>query len=111
MINGIEVTWTSEQTCQTNEVETNSFTAKVLCDTNITGQGEAEVLIIDNSNECNPIVTLKHDSGCPITRTYVAERLTRYFVLAFAAFAIFCIMVCICCCCCINKRHRANVQK
>ena len=66
MINGIEVTWTSEQTCQTNEVETNSFTAKVLCDTNITGQGEAEVLIIDNSNECNPIVTLKHDSGCPI---------------------------------------------
>ena len=66
MINGIEVTWTSEQTCQANDVETNSFTAKVLCDTNIKGQGEAEVLIIDNSNECNPIVTLKHDSGCPI---------------------------------------------
>ena len=66
-IHGIKLTWVSDEACvggATNS--TNSFTAKVLCDETNKVDGEAEILAVDVSNTCNPIVTLQHDSGCPM---------------------------------------------
>ena len=107
MITGIELTWDSNQECTSAQTESDfhSFTAKVLCDETNTKKGEAEILTVDRSDECNPIVSLKHASGCPIEEgSHRAARLMRLFGILLIGFTIFLLVLCMLCCCCIRSR-------
>ena len=111
-IGGIELTWASEEPCiggPTNS--TNAFTAKVMCDQTNTIDGEAEILAVDVSNTCNPVVTLQHDSGCPIMeRDFRGLRLMRLLIPLIALVLV--ISLCIfMCCCCIRSRRARKEQK
>ena len=111
-IEGIELTWASEEPCTGGPTNsTNSFTAKVLCDETNTMDGEAEILAVDVSNKCNPVVTLQHDSGCPIMeRDYRGLRLMRLLIPLIALIVVIA-LCCFMCCCCIRSRRARKQQK
>ena len=46
--------------------EMYGFTAVVICDEKNTAVGGGVIEKVDKTDECAPIVTLKHASGCPI---------------------------------------------
>ena len=64
-ITGIQVTWESGEPCEGGE-GMNSFTMKVMCDAMQTGKGTPTIDGINKDDECNPVVTLSHNAGCPI---------------------------------------------
>jgi hypothetical protein len=47
-----------------NETSTYSFTAEVLCDESIVGQGNPQIIKVDQTT-CNVRVMVAHASGCP----------------------------------------------
>ena len=107
-IHGIELTWVSDEACvggATNS--TNSFTAKVLCDKTNNVDGEAEILAVDASNKCNPIVTLQHDSGCPeFDDSGRSMRLMRLAVPILAILLVIGLCGFMCCCYCRSRKER-----
>ena len=109
-IHGIKLTWVSEEACvggATNS--TNSFTAKVLCDATNKIDGEAEILAVDVSNTCNPVVTLQHDSGCPDIMDDGNARSMRLLRLAVPILAILLVIgLCGFMCCCYCKGRKAR---
>ena len=75
---GIQFTQDSDHVCKTasDGTEINySFTAQVMCDKDITGQGAAQIESVDFSNECKPVVTVKHAAGC---HTFTANPVIKW---------------------------------
>jgi hypothetical protein len=58
----IQYTQNSMQKC--NDTSTYSFTAEVLCDETIVGQGNPQIINVDQTT-CNVRVMVAHASGCP----------------------------------------------
>ena len=111
-IGGIELTWVSDEACvggATNS--TNSFTAKVLCDEKNMMDGEAEILAVDVSDKCNPIVTLQHDSGCPIFMDSRGRYLKSLRLLIPILGLLLLIGLCVCMCCCLKRRSARKDRK
>ena len=111
-IEGIELTWISDQAFvggATNS--TNSFTAKVLCDETNMMDGEAEILAVDVSDKCNPIVTLQHDSGCPEFMDGRGKYLRLLRLLIPLLGLLLLISLCVCMCCCLKRRKARKERK
>lgn len=64
-VKGVQVTWGSEEPCAAGG--TYSFSAKVMCNKLTTGTSSDIIDHVDKTDECNPIVTINHESGCPIS--------------------------------------------
>jgi len=56
---------TGGQKCRTNPNLTSSITFQILCSENITAQPTSKSFKIEDSDECNPIITFSHKAGCP----------------------------------------------
>ena len=64
---GVAVTHDSDVLCTEREDGVDdvfSFKYEVLCDENITGNGEAVIHEVDSSDPCKPAVTFLHAAGC-----------------------------------------------
>ena len=75
---GVSVTHSSDTVCDTaadGSVIDYEFTMTVICDPSITAQGGGEIKNLDDSNPCNPVVTVNHADGC---YQYTANSLIRY---------------------------------
>ena len=76
---GVSVTHSSTNFCTRDsygEDVNYSFTTVVMCDKDITGQGEGVTISSDiDTNECQPSVIMKHDAGCHI---YTANWFQRW---------------------------------
>ena len=109
-IRGIKLTWMSNEPCvggPTNS--TNSFTAKVLCDEQNMIDGGADIVSVDKSDSCNPIVTLSHESGCPQMDDGRSLRFMRLLIPLFALLLVICLCAFMCCCC--IRRRKANRER
>jgi hypothetical protein len=76
---GVSVTHSSTNECKTEDdgtVTNYSFTTVVMCDKEITAQGEGVTVSSDiDTNECQPSVVMKHSAGCHI---YTANWFQRW---------------------------------
>ena len=109
-IKGIKLTWLSDEACvggPTNS--TNSFTAKILCDEQNFVDGGAEIVSVDRSDSCNPIVTLSHEAGCPQMYDGRSLRFMRLLIPLFALLLVVCLCAFMCCCC--IRRRKANRER
>ena len=69
---GVVMSRTSDNACKSTKegdvtvIEPYSFTLVVMCDKANTAVGGGVISQVDRSNECAPVVTMKHASGCNI---------------------------------------------
>ena len=56
----------TNNTCKEDSSRNYTFVENILCDENIQGQGNAEIVNVDQSDPCTPIVSVTHASGCPV---------------------------------------------
>ena len=63
IVHGVRLTYGSDYACTTDE--NYSLTIAVECHDYFTGQGEADVLRVQGETDCNPLIILDHDAGCP----------------------------------------------
>jgi hypothetical protein len=60
----IYYTLESEEICEDETPYSISF--EVFCDEDITGTPSDNDFTIDNSDPCHPVITVSHESGCPV---------------------------------------------
>ena len=63
---GLKVIYESDNICYKDNGDESifSFTANIMCDESIDGQGEAELVSYNMDEHCAPSVTMKHKGGC-----------------------------------------------
>lgn len=62
-VHGVRLTYGSDYACTTEE--NYSLTIAVECHDWFTGQGEADVLRVQGETDCNPLIVVYHNAGCP----------------------------------------------
>lgn len=60
----------SKSVCVEDESKVYSLTYLIFCDKSVTGQGEAQINFVDNS-DCHVTVSVRHNAGCPHTLPFI----------------------------------------
>ena len=108
---GISLTWSSEEVCANGG--TNSFTAVVMCDETVKGLGNGRIDSVDTSDACNPIATVSHESGCPISleKEDSSGPLIMIILLGLIGIIFFCTIVGLAACVCAGKKKKEKEDK
>ena len=92
-VDGISLTWGSEEPCSSGG--TNSFTAIVMCDKTVIGEGNGRIDSVDTIDACNPIATVSHESGCPIELNVKGSGDNGPLMMIIIIFCIAVVVLCI----------------